>query len=491
MKNENMDSADFGSPYDTDLLSMVSQVERFCKYGLTFRLECLIKSCECNEIFEKGVPAVRYKLSRYNNLFTRGNSTYLWNTLSEALLHIDEDSLRFIHAFDGADHSGEDAFDILLKNRCIVSSELNECNQVLKEEKISILNPFQKVLHLTIAPGLGCNYHCVYCFEKHREQKNAMTESTCEELVRFIKNTADANPALKYVMIRWFGGEPLLYMDTISFISDQLIPYFQSANITYYSEIITNGRFLTVENAKRLRDYGIARVQLPIDGMPDYYMAQKKATRDDFEHTIKNILDSCDILPIQVRINISDEKEEALRLTEYLLRDLNLDGKIKIGIAHIRNYDMADSAEEEALHREFLEFEKQYIHEFVNNGKYSPESLALTPPMRRPANCYCICSNNFVIGPGGELYRCEHHLGRKEYSVGNISDGENYSPIEMHFIHYRHPEKCLFCSIFPVCLSGCLNYRLSMACREYKEHLFDLLLFSYRSGIIQKQSARL
>ncbi len=424
---------------------------------------------------------MKYKLSEYNNLFTRGEHTYLWNTFSDALLNMDEDALSFVRSFDGCDHSGEFYFDVLKKNRCIVPCGLNELNQVLKEEKISILSPNQKVLHLTIAPGLGCNYNCVYCFEKHRDISEAMSVETQEELARYIISLAKNNPALEYVMIRWFGGEPLLYMDAVTHISDLIIPYFDSVNIKYYAEIVTNGRFLSTENAHKLKACRVSHVQLPIDGMPEYYMSQKKASADDFEKTVQNVIAACDILPIHIRINIADNKKDALELTRFLLDEKKLDGKVKINIAHVRNYDCPYCDHESESHRNFIAFEKIFLEEFLHGNKYSLKSLSISIPKRRPANCYCICAKNHVIGPKGELYRCEHHLGRKEYCVGSISDGEYHNDIDMKFIHYKHPEKCLQCTVFPMCLSGCLNYNLSMACDEYKEHLFDLLLAAYQA----------
>lgn len=425
---------------------------------------------------------MKYKLSRYNNIFTRGKNTYLWNTLSDALLHMDKEALSFYDTFDGLDHSGEMYFDILKRNRCIVCYDHNELNQVLKDEKISILSPNQEVLHLTIAPGLGCNYKCVYCFEKHRKIPEAMTVETQEKLAGYIIDLAKNNPCLKYVMIRWFGGEPLLYTDAITHISDLIIPYFDQEGIEYYSEIITNGRFLSVENANLLKKCRIKHVQLPIDGMPEYYMSQKRASLSDFEKTVQNVIDTCDILPINIRINISENKKDALDLTSFLLDEKKLDGKIKINISHIRNYDNSECEQEVSAHKSFIDFENRFLNEFLNIKKYSPHSLSVSIPKRRPANCYCICSKNHVIGPRGELYRCEHHLGRNEYSVGNIIDGENNNDVEMKFINYTHPEKCLKCTVFPMCLSGCLNYKLSMACDEYKEHLFDLLLTAYFIG---------
>ena len=423
-----------------------------------------------------------YKLSRYNNIMWHGEQAYLWNSFSNALLKLDAEALMFLERYEGTDMSGNIYFDIFLRNGCLVAANLDELNKVLREEKQAIHNPYQKVLHLTIAPGLGCNYNCVYCFEKDRASHVGMSSDMQEKTAAFILWLAENNPNLEYLMIRWFGGEPLLYMDAIKKISERLIPWCEEHNIRYYAEIITNGRFLTKENAILLRQCRIQFGQIAVDGMTDYYIAQKRAKKEDFDATVDNIALAADILPIQVRINLTDNFEEALALTRYLLIDRKLDRKIKMRLAHVRFYDHAASEKEIERHIRFMDYEREYIKLFGKAGPYSSQSLSLPFPRRQPANCYKICGLNFCIGPEGELYRCEHWLGRKELSSGNIQSFQ-LPEHEIQSINFNRPKKCLSCSILPVCLSGCLVYpNLALACDQYKEERFQLLLRNCKSS---------
>ena len=418
-----------------------------------------------------------YKKSFYNNVMWHEGEAYLWNTLSGALLRLDADALLFLEKYDETDQSGNEYYDLFRKNGCIVPGDLNEINQVLLQEKTAILNPNQPVLHFTVAPGLGCNYDCVYCFEKHMESRLSMTEKTQQDTVDYILRLAEGNPSLKYLMIRWFGGEPLLYMDSICRMSGRLMAWCDAHHVQYYAEMITNGRFLTAENAEKLKKVHVQYVQLALDGMPEQYMRLKRASREDFDAVIENIAASAGILPIHVRVNVTDHYEDVLALTHYLLKEKKLEHRIKIGLAHVRNYDSASGEEETARHRDFMAFEEKYISLFGEGGPYAADSLAFHVPRRQPANCYKICSFNYCIGPEGELYRCEHHFGLKDRAVGSIYEGNRYSDQELRLAEYRHPDKCRTCRIFPVCLSGCLVYSgLAMACEEMKKHHFLLLM---------------
>ena len=264
-----------------------------------------------------------YKKSFYNNVMWHEGEAYLWNTLSGALLRLDADALLFLEKYDGTDQTGNEYYDLFRKNGCIVPGDLNEINQVLLQEKTAILNPNQPVLHFTVAPGLGCNYDCVYCFEKHMESRLSMTEKTQQDTVDYILRLAEGNPSLKYLMIRWFGGEPLLYMDSICRMSGRLMAWCDAHHVQYYAEMITNGRFLTAENAEKLKKVHVQYVQLALDGMPEQYMRLKRASREDFDAVIENIAASAGILPIHVRVNVTDHYEDVLALTHYLLKEKN------------------------------------------------------------------------------------------------------------------------------------------------------------------------
>lgn len=77
-----------------------------------------------------------------------------------------------------------------------------------------------KNLGLTIAPTLGCNFACVYCYEKDSQKNVFMSEEVQDKIVEYIKRQIKY---LQSVNITWYGGEPLLAFDIVKDMSEKII----------------------------------------------------------------------------------------------------------------------------------------------------------------------------------------------------------------------------------------------------------------------------
>lgn len=426
---------------------------------------------------------MKYKLSRYNVIFNRESGCYLWNTFSGALIKLDEGALAFIERFDGQECSSPYYIN-LKENGCLVEENIDELGKVLVDEKTMTLENNPSTLYFTIAPGLGCNYNCEYCFENHRTSHKKMSLDIQDSIIQHIQALIENNKNLKKISITWFGGEPLLYVDIIYSLSKRVISMCDSKGIGYYSGMISNGRYLTPQNVQKLKECRIGHLQVSIDGMEENYTKVKRAKIIDFKKTISNIVYAANYLPLAIRINVFNSIEEAERLTQFLLRDNNLDGKIKIYIAHTREYDKNLSTKrEQELYALFLKNELKYINLFGQGGLYKKESFEYRIPKRRGTSCLSACKANLCIGPEGELYQCEHHYGLPNKQIGTLANGFLYNRNFTDYLTFKHYQKCLRCKFFPVCLGGCIddfvNKRNMLYCKGYRLRLIDLLMYKY------------
>ena len=85
-----------------------------------------------------------------------------------------------------------------------------------------------------------------------------------------------------------------------------------------------------------------------------------------------------------------------------------------------------------------------------------------------------------VIGPNGELYKCEHHVGRKDCVVGTCKDGRFYSDVEMNFVSGKVEDRCKMCKYLPLCFGGCRSEDLlgrdyESFCRSVKMDINEIM----------------
>ena len=142
-------------------------------------------------------------------------------------------------------------------------------------------------LLLTLAPTIQCNFRCTYCFETHRQE--VMTPAIEGDLVRFIAHRAEG---VRAITTTWFGGEPLLRLDTLERVQRFTNELGEARGITIVRSIITNGYFLTADVVQRLQALGDwEMVQVTVDGPPQVHDSRRMLVGGG--GTWNRIIDNC------------------------------------------------------------------------------------------------------------------------------------------------------------------------------------------------------
>lgn len=400
----------------------------------------------------------RYTLSKFNVFHQKGDVQYIWNTYSGALLGLDKDAQRYVSEFSGLD-DGSVYFNTLKDNGFIVIEQLDEFGRICFQEKRALFTRSVEEIQFVITLGMGCNYKCWYCFENENKSSIKMTPETAIASADFIIQQLKNNPTVKTLRISWFGGEPLLYIDSIEIIGNKLSEYVHDNNIIVDSMLTTNGRFLDADTLEKLQKLGINRAQITFDGMRESYTKNKGASSEDFDCVIDNLCNAAEKIELTVRLNISDVNE-AIAISDYLLSEHNLAGKIKFVLAFVRDYSMPPDKSKQSF-IDYVDVHSQWI-DYVYK-KYGASSLHIALfPRRMNTSCGFICSDNVSIGAKGDLYKCDLSLGDDLMTVGDVWNGRYYNKAEFaHYTTIEQKNECLQCAYIPVCMGGCVMHRIT------------------------------
>lgn len=426
----------------------------------------------------------KYVSSKFNILYTKDNDTYVWNTYSGSLLKLSEKGYNYLTSFPREKEDSE-YFRILEQEGIVLNENIDEIGKIIYDERKALFSANGKKLSVVIALGMACNYRCTYCFQGSTDYKSLISSVSIEKIAEYICDILSQSSEVKELNIRWFGGEPLLYLKNLILISGIILKYTEKNKIKYTSGIITNGRYLTKENVEILKKYNVISAQVTIDGMEKTYCKSKNATPEDFKCVIDNIENSKDILRISIRLNIPhNASEEAIRITDYLLKEKKLLGKVGVYFAFVRDFDKDDEQESYANYVE--EYMKWLKHVIENYGFRLVDGVF---PKRKITSCGYIRSNNLCIDYNGKLYKCEHCFGNPDMIIGDIFQGDYYNSTEFkYWTTIDKRKKCLDCTYLPICMGGCANdfvsKQLGQDCESYKK--MQLVLKLIQGGVYNK-----
>lgn len=337
----------------------------------------------------------------------------------------------------------ENGLEELARLRFIVENDYSEVVQY--KQVIDILNMMARkkpgLKTYTILPTTGCNARCIYCYEQGIKTVT-MTKETADRLIEYICETHCDDE----IKLSWFGGEPLLGHETISYICRAL----RDRGVPFRSEMVTNATLTTkemVHTAKAL--WNLKKMQISLDGMPEDYEKKKNyylPEKHNHEVVIKAIHYFADEgIEIQFRVNFDRENISRMKnYLDFLKAEFGEYENISVYLGLLIQEKHSDKCVE--LYREMFELQKYMRQIGLRQGSKEKQKLRIRMN-------YCMADSmdsSIIIDPQGNFYHCEHLP--ENLSWGNIFDGcKDTELFERLKTTAEIDEKCKSCAFLPYC----------------------------------------
>lgn len=198
------------------------------------------------------------KESKYNFIFKDGEDNILYNSLTGAIAQINDKERKLIERRMFSDLEDIDDY---IKEGFFINDEIDEIELIRHNMLCSKFNTDK--LSIIIAPTMGCNFNCSYCFENDIRSNAIINDKVIKSIYDFVDSKINTISELN---ITWYGGEPLLQINKIVEMSEFFLKLCHENNVLYYSTMITNGFLLNDENSIKLRRCNINIIQITLDG---------------------------------------------------------------------------------------------------------------------------------------------------------------------------------------------------------------------------------
>lgn len=348
--------------------------------------------------------------------------------------------------------------DKLLQLGILVPSDVNE---TIAYSAVHYEKAFDSKLHLTVLPTGKCMFRCPYCYEGEQQfYRNSMKEKEKKALVQFVQRSIPKHSSLE---IGWYGGEPLLEIETIKYLSEMFIQVCNARHLPYIAEMTTNAYLLNPDVFDLLYKLKVYTYMITLDGFKEQH-DKIRCTCDgkgSYDTIIQNLLYIRDnkkykFAHIIVRVNVSKDVYE--RLDEFISYVASLfadDPRFEITFAAVVSYT------ENSEYRKFInpfEMHKRLFENDTYMSKIYDERLRvnqLVPEQK----CIASMKNAFVITPDLSVYKCYSFFENPNNKIGFIDVKGNLVVDESKHKKWYYantyvqsvPKKCEDCFYFPCC----------------------------------------
>ncbi len=437
-----------------------------------------------------------YKASRYNIYSAIKNNSKSWiyaNTFSGCIMRTDQELKKFLEnfnmdSFNKLEKEHPDIANYLIEKGFIVQEMLDEITRVrLRFQTSKFLSD---CLNLTLLPTSDCNLGCPYCYQERNPI--SFSDNVVAQLKQFVSNHI---PNIKHLSVTWYGGEPLLKQNLISDISQYFIKICNQSEVTYSSNMVTNGTLLNEQSVDLLKKSQVKRLQVTLDGSEKIHNARRffRTSKKNSFRMIINGLKACEgMIPVNIRINI-DKSNSAnypdivqLLVNEGLIGKNN-DNSVSLGLVKPLTDEVQDHKAKLLSFQEFGELLVEFKKHLYSKGINKDLSFDFNPS----TPCGAVNINSYLISSEGRLKKCWAHSTSPETEFGDLSKGvdpSNPTTINWHGYDPTLDEECSKCNILPICTGGCPVEMMSIPnfkkkyCSYKREYINDNLLLA---GIVK------
>lgn len=312
-----------------------------------------------------------------------------------------------------------------------------------------------KVLSLILLPTEKCNFRCVYCYEKYNLGK--MSRITVENIQKLIELNLLEFDQLN---ISWFGGEPLLALDVIEEISNAAKGICIRYRKPFFSQITTNGYFLTVDVMKKLLEMHVMLFQITIDGNRDNHNKQRPLVNGEgtYDVILSNLLAIKENIKTQtiriiIRINVSTNiSAEEIEQLAFLFQD---DKRFIINVQKVFETDAENKIVPE---------ENDFFDVYNSCNAWHEEQLESNDTI-----CYAAKENTLMIRSNGNIGKCTVNFDDPNNNFGNINECDlmKLTPSSIKLCNSKmSKEICIHCCIYPLCFGIQCPARVTQCCKS-------------------------
>ncbi|HBV33304.1 TPA: hypothetical protein DIC39_00235 [Patescibacteria group bacterium] len=427
------------------------------------------------EEFEK-VPACHTgQVDGYGYAFVAGNQNgvTLLDLRTKLLL---EDMSHFEKGRD------EKRIELLQAKRLIQPKNKPIQYKPIQQENIKSLGVW---LHVTNNCNLGCGYCYIY------KDQAAMTMKTARLFLDKLEATIVWH-GIKYVQIKFAGGEPTLNKKIVFFIAEQAQKRFIEKGIDVKLRLITNGTCLTDEWVQFLEKFSVG-ICVSLDGVGAWNDATRpykngQGSFNKIDVNLKNLI-NYGIRP-GILTTITEANIDGIPLLTRYLIDSNLRFRYAMYRDNTGGYGGHEAFIDELMYP--LNDCYEYYAHAIREGRASFSHQLADIHLDRKAH-FKSCNVGFtgvVVSHLGELFFCQAAMNRD--SIGNLSDSR--SLLEMVWSQQTVPDfynelvtdytECAQCKWALACGGGCPLNNLSAKgntntaspyCRLFKEMIPQLI----------------
>ncbi len=394
----------------------------------------------------------------YFNIFVEDypdkGKNLIFNTRTQAILEAEKDLALILKKNKGKkiNLNERDYYPLIDEGFCIRD---NEDEEKIMEKWARDMSLKRDILTVTILVTSRCNFDCPYCFEKGKLEDEDLTIERAELVCKWIIKKAETGN-FKNVFVSFYGGEPLLKKDIITFCSKRLYEELKRINVNFDFGIVTNGYLIDLESTLNWKNYGFTHYRITIDGSKKWHNKKRvlKNGKGTFDKIIENIKNNTDDVDVYLNSNYDRNTYRGVfELVDYLLES---GLKHKIGSIEaaplIDNNNFKCSIEEKTIDfenendRNIMKKIANYIKDRGFKTFKEGVNVMLCP--------FKVKDSNLTIAPNGDIYKCPVTLGMKKFCVGHISSMD-LNDFNVKMFSNKNWRSCFPCVYLPVCFGGC------------------------------------
>lgn len=399
------------------------------------------------------------KFSFYNVLFDADGRYYLYNTLSTALVQIDDKMFSSVKKGDITSIDPQ-FIEEMSNQHFLVDCKTNEPDEYLYFYNHIRFGKSVKSLAINFIPSYNCNLACPYCMQGQNKVNTRITFEDIDKIFSFVSNTIENSHltgiAVTKIFVHLYGGEPMLQKSALIYFCDGLKNIAEKYSCEIVYSMTSNMTILDDDIVALMKKYHI-NVQVSIDGTKEQHDKRRMFPNGSgtYEIILKNLkklaeADLKDLVVIRLNIdkdNLKDAEKIFTPVHEY-------SNDVYFGFLDtFKGYNDMFSSQcvsndiyPEIVSKTFNDIYQKYGQPTsISFGKISP--------------CALNSENNYFIDLFLNVYKCEMLLNQVENRVGFIdSSGHLIRTAGFYKQMNRSPQlfpECMACKLLPLCAGGC------------------------------------